>query len=129
MPCASLEVATGFLAENDENEVGLVGAGIIGVGGVMNVDGVPVAGGVVSIGSGRPFGNAVSTETCSLVDVICGDNGPGGGSVVGDIEASAMSEGADDVFSPCEGCLGVEVWLFKELLTVSVAIRGEERVR
>lgn len=31
-----------------------------GVGGVMNVDGVPIAGGVVTIGSGLPFGEFAS---------------------------------------------------------------------
>lgn len=31
------------------------------------------------------------------------DNGPGGGSVVGDMEASATRDGGIDVLSACEG--------------------------
>lgn len=128
-PCASREGATGFLAENDVNEDGLAGGGTTGVGGVTNVDGVPVAGGVVTIGSGLPFGDVVSARACSWVDVLWDDDGPGGGSVVGDMEASATREGGSDVLRAREGCETGDVCLSSELSTVSAAINGDERVR
>lgn len=72
--------------------MGLAGAGLAttGVGGVINVDGVPAAGGVVvRSGIGLVFGGVVAEKGSSCAAVVRGGIRSGAGRVAGDMATSS----------------------------------------